>query len=178
MNCNRECNLLKLYETNYECDWKKIPNFVTTIKLRLQAFQQSKNNTDCPDGTALLSNPTEMTVNILQMAIILRKEKILRLILDKMDTDVFEFWFEEVKFSKIDKDLERSWIYSANSLHFAAKFNPTALHLILSHFKDNQSFQEKLIGLYGLTPLHVAAMNSDSLSARYVPLVSLGLYNV
>ena len=88
--------------------------------------------------------------------------------MDKMGTNVFEVWFDVVEFSKIDKDLEKSWIYSANSLHFAAKFNPTALHLILSHFKDNQSFQEKLIGLYGLTPLHVAAMNSDSLSARYV----------
>ena len=180
MNCNHDCNLKKLYEEKFESDWQKIPNFVTTIKLRLhpRAFCQSRNDADSPDGKFLLSAPTEMTVNILHIAIILRKEKILRLILDKMNINVFEVWFYEVKFSKISKDFQKSWMYSANSLHLAAKFNPTALHLILSSLNDNESFKEKLNELYGLTPLHVAAMNSDSLSARYVPLVSQWSYKV
>ena len=172
LNCNRQTILQELYENNFQSDWKNIPNFVTKVKLRLlpqRSYQPSKSSSDSPDGTELFSTPTEMTFNILHMVIILRKDKILRLLLDKMGFDAYEVWLHRVKvnFTNIDRDLEKSWIYSANSLHLAAKFNPEALHLILSHLKDTpMKFKEKFTGLHGVTPLHVAAMNSDSISAR------------
>ena len=95
-----------------------------------------------------------------------------------MNSDDYEDWFNRVKLTKIGKNLKKSWIFSADSFHLAAKYNPKALHQILCYLKDIQSFKEKFIelygltqqnvafGLYGLSPLHIAAMNSDSISTR------------
>ena len=110
-----------------------------------------------------------MTFNILHMVIILRKEKILRLILNEMDQNDYEVWLKPVKvdYTNIDQDLEKSWIYSANSLHLAAKYNPEALHIILSHLKDTPMKDKiQLHGVNSLVPLHVATMNSDSMSVK------------
>ena len=173
MSCNRQNKLQELYKDNFKSDWKNIPNFVIKVKLRLlpqrNPFQLSRSNSDVPDGTSLFSTPTDMTFNILHMVIILRKKKILRLILNKMDQNDYEVWLNRVKvdYTNIDQDLERSWIYSANSLHLAAKYNPEALHIILSHLKDTPMKDKiQLHGVNSLVPLHVAAMNSDSMSVK------------
>ena len=70
------------------------------------------------------------------------------------------------------KDLKRLWMYEANVMHLAAKFNPFGLFLILSNFKEHypdQSIHQIIEGfrsMFGATPLHVAASNPDSLSTR------------
>ena len=173
LNCNRQKELKDLYETNFKSDWQNIPDFVTKINLKLSPNRDSTEDSnvskDDSDGIATLSAPTAVTFNILHMVIILRKNKILRLILEKMHEDTIVVLLNNVKINKTNngKDLEKSWIFSANSLHLAAKYNPEALHMILSHLKNApMALEEKFSGLHGVTPLHVAAMNSDSMSAR------------
>ena len=70
------------------------------------------------------------------------------------------------------KDLKQLWIYDANILHLAARFNPNGLYLILSILKENYQTQkiQKIVkeypNMFGVTPLHVAASNQESLSTR------------
>ena len=89
---------------------------------------------------------------------------------------LIEDWLRPVKIDlkNVDKnDLKRLWMYEANILHLAAKFNPNGLFLILSHFKEhypNQQIHQMIKdfpSMFGATPLHVAASNPDSLSTRY-----------
>ena len=69
-------------------------------------------------------------------------------------------------------DLKRVWMYNANIVHLAAKFNPNGLLLILSNFKEHYPDQsihqliEDYPSMFGATPLHVASSNPDSLSTR------------
>ena len=95
---------------------------------------------------------------------------------------LIEDWLRPVKIDlkNVDKnDLKRLWMYEANILHLAAKFNPNGLFLILSHFKEhypNQQIHQMIKdfpSMFGATPLHVAASNPDSLSTRYI-FFSLG----
>ena len=56
------------------------------------------------------------------------------------------------------------WIFGATLIHFAAKFMPKGLELLLSTFENNKPVDTK--SKHGLVPLHVAARNNDSLSTR------------
>ena len=56
------------------------------------------------------------------------------------------------------------WIFGASLIHFAAKFMPEGLELLLSTFENNKPVDTK--SKHGLVPLHVAARNNDSLSTR------------
>ena len=63
---------------------------------------------------------------------------------------------------------EDVWIYGANCLHFAAKFNPIGLQMILSNVKGN--YKSKLMEdahVEGkMSALHVAACNHSALATR------------
>ena len=82
---------------------------------------------------------------------------------------------------------KNEWIKEANCLHLAAKYNPKGLHVILDGVDKPMPDKRKtllspdlwnkrdLLTVYdkngfekGLSPLHVAATNIDSLSTRYV----------
>ena len=56
------------------------------------------------------------------------------------------------------------WIFGASLIHFAAKFMPEGLELLLSTLENNKPVDKK--SKYGLMPLHLAARNNDSLSTR------------
>ena len=60
----------------------------------------------------------------------------------------------------IDED---RWILGANCIHLAAKFMPRGLNLILTRFSTTPLKTETNLGL---SPLHIAARNNDSLSTR------------
>ena len=60
----------------------------------------------------------------------------------------------------IDED---RWILGANCIHLAAKFMPRGLNLILTRFSTTPLKTETNLGL---SPLHIAARNTDSLSTR------------
>ena len=64
--------------------------------------------------------------------------------------------------------LESDWINDANCYHLAAKFNPKGLHLLLTKIKEHS--EESFWDLYNdnnVSPLHVAALNADSISLWY-----------
>ena len=56
------------------------------------------------------------------------------------------------------------WIFGASLIHFATKFMPEGLELLLSSLESNKPVDTK--SKHGLVPLHVAARNNDSLSTR------------
>jgi hypothetical protein len=56
------------------------------------------------------------------------------------------------------------WIFGASLIHFAAKFMPEGLELLLSSLEKNKPVDTE--SKHGLVPLHVAARNNDSLSTR------------
>ena len=56
------------------------------------------------------------------------------------------------------------WIFGASLIHFAAKFMPEGLELLLSSLENNKPVDTK--SKHGLVPLHVAFRNNDSLSTR------------
>jgi hypothetical protein len=60
----------------------------------------------------------------------------------------------------VDQD---RWILGANCIHLAAKFMPRGLKLILTKFTTSPLNTETKLGL---SPLHIAARNNDSLSTR------------
>ena len=59
-------------------------------------------------------------------------------------------------------DGDESWIFYANCLHFAAKFNSRALHLLLTHFKDKKQFIQMSHENGVKSPLHVAASKPNT----------------
>ena len=65
------------------------------------------------------------------------------------------------------ENFENHWINNATCYHLAAKFNPKGLHLLLTKLKD--ASQDRFNELYEkgtVSPLHVAALNSTSVSLR------------
>ena len=69
--------------------------------------------------------------------------------------------------TKCNNSIESDWIDYATCYHLAAKFNPKGLHLLLTNLKaaSPEKFQE----IYQdgtVTPLHVAALNCNSISLR------------
>ena len=116
------------------------------------------------DGIHLCSNFT-VSLNFLHLVIILRQEKILKCLLEEHKTSV-DNWTEKVVVTSNSKNVieDDSWIFEANCLHFAAKFYPKGLHILLTHFK--QSIIKITHAKEGKSPLHVAASTHDSLNTR------------
>ena len=77
-------------------------------------------------------------------------------------------WLERVncptKLDAKEKQLleENQWILIANCFHLAAKFNPNGLHHMLMQFKVDKS--NSLFTEGTISPLHVSAINANSLS--------------
>jgi len=62
---------------------------------------------------------------------------------------------------------EDSWVIGANYLHFAAKYCPEALEVLLKDSKNRfQELIEKPSRERKIRPLHLAAMNQTNLSAK------------
>ena len=114
-----------------------------------------------------------VTFNVLHMAILMRKNHILDLVLQTSLTGKDFYDPVEIDYPGFKKSPARSWISAANALHLASKFNPKALYIILSKMdlqkKDNQetqSFWDLSSKKFRFSPLHSAATNPDALSAR------------
>ena len=74
----------------------------------------------------------------------------------------------EPKTAKCIDNIENYWIDNTTCYHLAAKFNPKGLHLLLTRLKA--ASPEEFNQLYKdgkVSPLHVAALNSSSISLRY-----------
>ena len=69
-----------LFETNYKSDWKYFPTFETQVKLSLVEKKLQNSNESLKDESNKLD--TKMSFNILHMVVILRKNYILKLLLN------------------------------------------------------------------------------------------------
>ena len=106
---------------------------------------------------------TYATFSFLHMLIIGKNFDLLQYIFEHQHEVLMKELLKEVKVQDpkpkmvIEQD---KWIFGANCIHLAAKFMPRGLNLILT--KDNCSTRN----MNGLSPLHIAARNDDSLSTR------------
>ena len=101
------------------------------------------------------------------LVVISRNMKILNYIVENYKKTITpEVLGEGIKVQSDSKNVisQDIWIFEASLIHFAAKFMPEGLELLLSTLENNKPVDKK--SKHGLTPLHVAARNNDSLSTR------------
>jgi hypothetical protein len=106
---------------------------------------------------------THGTFSFVHFLIIGKNFKLLQYIFENQHEVLMKELLKEVKVQDqkpkmiIEQD---KWILGANCIHLAAKFMPRGLNLILT--KDYGTTTNK----NGLSPLHIAARNDESLSTR------------
>ena len=69
-----------LFETNYKSDWRYFPTFETQVKLSLDEKKLQISNESMKHESNKLE--TKMSFNILHMVVLLRKNHILKLLLN------------------------------------------------------------------------------------------------
>ena len=107
------------------------------------------------------------------LVVISRNTKILSYIVENYKKTITpEVLGEGIKVQSDSKNVvsQDIWIFGASLIHFAAKFMPEGLELLLSSLENNKPVDTK--SKHGLVPLHVAARNNDSLSTRYFLIVN------
>ena len=108
-------------------------------------------------------------LSFLDMIVILRQYSILKRIILK--TATLDNYTKKVRIEGQNPAIiaeDDSWIREANCFHFAAKFNPKGLLMILDglRFDQNKNFIQTIHEKGTMTPLHVSATNTDPLSTR------------
>ena len=106
---------------------------------------------------------TYATFSFLHLLIIGKNFELLQYIFENQREVLIKELLKEVKVQDPKPKLiieQDKWIFGANCIHLAAKFMPRGLNLILT--KDNCCTRN----MNGLSPLHIAARNDDSLSTR------------
>ena len=177
-------NILKgndAHFTNNEFDesWLNF-NYVVEVRLVISdpcsiPLNQSVNEeetTTVPDGALTKENSGEyykIHLSFLDMIVILRQYSILKRIIvksNKLDHFIKKVIVDGQNPTNIAED--DSWIKDANCFHFAAKFNPKGLLMILDglSFEKNKDFILRIHEKDTMTPLHVSATNTDPLSTR------------
>ena len=164
--------------SKFEKDWKKFPKFKVQVQLRYDSKSincSNGSNEDCVDALETFG-VVEITFNVLHMAILMRKNHILDLLLQQKEKCPTEKDFNElvdIYYEGFYKNPAKSWISAANALHLASKFNPKALYIILSKLQlqkkndlQRKSFWESSTIKFGFSPPHSAATNPDDLSTR------------
>ena len=127
---------------------------------------------ECQTKTDTLKKPNQLftlTLSFLHLVILARRSKILDCLMNNLEIQDEE-WTKEISVNKehMKESIteEESWIFESNCFHLAAKFHPKALHVLLSNLKDKETVIAKCHENMKVSPLHVAAMRIDSLSAR------------
>lgn len=107
-------------------------------------------------------------ISVLHAIILLNDKDLLTEALKKEPQ--IDSWLEGVIIpSKLDAKekqslIENKWIQYANCFHLAARFNPIGLHQMLLQFNNDKKSISSLQEKGKISPIHVAAMNSKSLS--------------
>ena len=140
-------------------------------KVNVQLLVESVNDEDTEGGDDNGSQDSissiTLELSVLHILVVLNDEDIMNAIVD--NNIMRKHWLNPIQLIKPNKvkiAQENKWIEKANCFHLAAKFNPTGLHLMLSQLKADQVVFQKLYENGQCSPLHVAALNSDSLSLR------------
>ena len=144
-----------------------------------EEVEQAESTTTSDEESGLMENNNDQTetyeqiiyLKLLHLIILLRRKNFLRFILSEVDA---KFPFTEkisiypTKFVSCGKD---SWIFGANFIHFAARFDPEGLHLILSQVDGKIDLINTSLTERKWSPLHVAVLGDDSTSTRFVSIV-------
>ena len=113
----------------------------------------------------------KLNLKLFHLIILLRRRKFLQHMLKVAG---FESYLTEPigihpkEFVPCGKD---SWIFGGNSVHFAARFFPEGLNLILSQVDDKEYLINACLSEKKWSPLHVAVLGHDSLSTKYVSAI-------
>ena len=155
----------KNLERSYKL-WRNFPKFVTKIQRRCN---QNNSNCDQIDGTLEKYRSVGVTLNILQVAIITGKNHILEMLINHTkDPATIDDYVEYIASpDSSSEELKRSSISVSNALHFAARFNPEALYLMLDKAnldteKAKKDFWEKASKKSGFSPLQNFCLNGVS----------------
>ena len=136
-------------------------------------IEQAERTTASDEEAVLMENPNNQTeskeriiyLKLLHLTILLRRKNFLRFLLTKVDSKTFtdKISISPTEFVSCGKD---SWIFGANYIHFAARFDPVGLHLILSYVDDKIDLINRSVTERKWSPLHVAVCGDDSISTR------------
>ena len=163
--------------------------FQTYLKVTIS--KTDSGSTEESATSSPLDTGLRLSLNLIHLVILLRKEDILKYLLKKFSA--IEEWLKPVTVNyprnyKPDNLMDYDkWICKANCLHLAAKYFPRGLQIILSYFEEIEKDQmakmanvttlkantgslRKLINASHksecLTPLHVASSSPFALSTR------------
>ena len=162
-----------------------------SLKVTISKTDSRGAELEDPATSTLEDTGLRLSLNLFHLVILLRKEDILKYLLERYST--IKEWMKPVTVNfprnyKPDNLMDYDkWICQANCLHLAAKYFPRGLQIILSHFEEIEKDQmakmvnvttlkasttplRKLINeshkSESLTPLHVASFSPVALSTR------------
>ena len=154
---------------SFDEDWRNFPKFVTTTKLPFK--KETTNCTGEDDTDSKCQSSSQLTLDILQMVVLMKKNHILDLILSeakRLNSPSEKDWFKRVETNSAEDDKHLA-IFCQSTLNLASKFNPQGLYKILKNVLEHR-IDIKLTHFWREEPikliLHNAAINCDSLSAR------------
>ena len=168
-------SLLEKVDTT-KTDTKSWTSFTYKIKLRLNKLSEQKEADQKKRPPSLASfhrsireEKSNGTFKFLHLLIIGKNFQLLQYIIENQQkASESELWKEVLVNipSPLSPEMivdQDRWILGANCIHLAAKFMPRGLKLILTKFTTSPLNTETRLGL---SPLHIAARNNDSLSTR------------
>ena len=140
--------------------WK----FTVGIKLLLHASEDDENQ--------WVQEKYDLQMPFGHIAVLLKDDQLLQTLLESKPD--YKYWIDQTVEFLYDEDHQDfkgqdAWILKANCLHFASRFYPESLHIILSFF-DSRGTKKELIaethadGLF--SPLHCAATQPESIGTR------------
>ena len=154
-----------------------LPCIILNLILASATLMQQLVLDECDDTELRKAHLVRVVFNVLQVAVLMSKNHILEMLMNERQyspiiakTDDFVEYINEP--IHCCKNVDRSWITAANTLHLAAKFNPEALYMILDKESNldsevnRKAFWDKSSLKAGFTPLHNAVTNKDALSTR------------
>ena len=162
-----------------------------SLKVTISKTDSSGVELEDPATSPQEDTGLRLSLNLFHLVILLRKEDILKYLLKRYSA--IKEWLKPVTVNfprnyKPDDLMDYDkWICQANCLHFAAKYFPRGLQIILSHFEEIEKDQmAKMVNVTTLkasttplrklineshkseclTPLHVASFSPVALSTR------------
>ena len=162
-----------------------------SLKVTISKTHSSGIELEDPATSPQEDTGLRLSLNLFHLVILLRKEDILKYLLERYSA--IKEWLKPVTVNfprnyKPDNLMDYDkWICQANCLHLAAKYFPRGLQIILSHFEEIEKDQmAKMVNVTTLgakttplsklineshkseclTPLHVASSSPFALSTR------------
>ena len=151
LNCYDNIDIRKIQE------WSK-RKYSVEIKLLLQ-------------GGVNEAEKFHLTLPFGHVAVLLKNQSLIHKLFESNPN--YKYWIEQIVEIDIDENGdvkgEDSWVLHANILHFASRFFPQALHLILSFFEkkgDKQKLIDETHKNGNHSPLHCAVIQPEYIGTR------------